>query len=369
MNQIEQDILFGNKLSSINDILKLNEAIDVSADAEPNGKAKDPSNITKDPKEQAKENMTAEHDNSLDKLAKLKQQLAAAELAYKTKPSVKNRDAIDYLKTQLAAVNNKRRQAFSNLKKVKNLTETTKTVNPVVQNAEKQHELAQNHLDNAKTVAEKIKSSADVKADHIVQTAQTKVDQTAKTLQIVQNNAKPAQQAAQSKTNTTVSSVEEAYSILEDRGYIPQADDFETISEAEHIIVNPNQRWAHTSEKYMKRNQDYRADNLDKIHGKQEAHTENKVAAQRYSQMLYNGISGDALKYFLDGEINNNNSGEIEIAKKMKDDPTVQAVIKKIQFILKRAARGTITDANYIDLKVQKSTFRQLFYKYQKENS
>lgn len=87
----------------------------------------------------------------------------------------------------------------------------------------------------------------------------------------------------------------------------------------------------------------------------------------RFAQMLFNGSSGDALKYFIYGEINNGNREEIKIAKKMKSDHEVTATINKIKWLLARAANDKFSDQDYFDLKVQKSKFRQLFYKYSKK--
>ena len=89
-----------------------------------------------------------------------------------------------------------------------------------------------------------------------------------------------------------------------------------------------------------------------------------KFSARRFSKMLFNGSSGDALKYFIYGEINNGNREELSVARKMRTDKEVEAVIRKIEFILKKSASGDFTDEDYLELKVLKSKFRQLFYKF-----
>ena len=76
--------------------------------------------------------------------------------------------------------------------------------------------------------------------------------------------------------------------------------------------------------------------------------------------MLFNGASGNALKYFIKDEINNTNMKDIEIAKTMKSDPNVQSCIKKIQFYLRKTRKG-LSYEEYIDLKVQKSKFASFF--------
>ena len=84
------------------------------------------------------------------------------------------------------------------------------------------------------------------------------------------------------------------------------------------------------------------------------------IEFQEYSKMLFNGASGNALKYFIKDEINNTNMKDIEIAKTMKSDPNVQSCIKKIQFYLRKTRKG-LSYEEYIDLKVQKSKFASFF--------
>lgn len=93
-----------------------------------------------------------------------------------------------------------------------------------------------------------------------------------------------------------------------------------------------------------------------------------KVSARRFSKMLFNGSSGDALKYFIYGEITEGNREELKIAKKMRADKEVSAVIKKIEYLLRKATSGNFIDNDYLELKVCKSKFRQLFYTFKKEN-
>lgn len=107
----------------------------------------------------------------------------------------------------------------------------------------------------------------------------------------------------------------------------------------------------------------HRADKLDvKIKAVETKSREDSTIA-KYSTMLFNGASGDALKYFINGDITNGNSDEIEVAKTMGDNPEVKVVLKKINFYLRKATRNQLTYEDYIDLKVQKSQFRQLFTK------
>lgn len=84
------------------------------------------------------------------------------------------------------------------------------------------------------------------------------------------------------------------------------------------------------------------------------------IEFQEYSKMLFNGASGNALRYFIKDEINNTNMKDIEIAKTMKSDPNVQSCIKKIQFYLRKTQKG-LSYEEYIDLKVQKSKFASFF--------
>ena len=88
--------------------------------------------------------------------------------------------------------------------------------------------------------------------------------------------------------------------------------------------------------------------------------------SNKFSETLFNGGSGEALKYFLKGEINNKNIRSLEIAKMMEKDPEVQVVIKKLKFYLRKTAKG-LSYEEYTDLKVQKGKFRSLFGKAEKE--
>lgn len=92
------------------------------------------------------------------------------------------------------------------------------------------------------------------------------------------------------------------------------------------------------------------------------------ISARRFSKMLFNGTSGGALKYFIYGEVNDANRGELTVARKMKNDREVMAVIKKIESLLKKAASGDFTDDDYMQLKIQKGKFRQLFHKFKSES-
>jgi len=91
---------------------------------------------------------------------------------------------------------------------------------------------------------------------------------------------------------------------------------------------------------------------------------ENTIKQDRFAKRLFNGTSGEALKYFIYGEINNINRAEISVAKEMKNDKTVISTINKIKWLLARAAKNKFSDQDYLDLKVQKSKFRQLFHSY-----
>lgn len=91
-----------------------------------------------------------------------------------------------------------------------------------------------------------------------------------------------------------------------------------------------------------------------------------RIDFNNFSATLFNGGSGNALKYLLKGEINNANVTEIQIAKFMQDKPEVQQVIKKLKFYLRKTASG-LSYEEYIDLKVQKGKFRSLFGDAKKE--
>lgn len=92
-----------------------------------------------------------------------------------------------------------------------------------------------------------------------------------------------------------------------------------------------------------------------------------QVAQKRFAQMLFNGTSGSALKYFLYGEINNENRNEIAVAKYMDGDREVMKTIERIKKYLAKASRNRFSDRDYMDLKSEKLHFRLLFHKFKKE--
>ena len=92
-----------------------------------------------------------------------------------------------------------------------------------------------------------------------------------------------------------------------------------------------------------------------------------QVAQKRFAQMLFNGTSGSALKYFLYGEINNENRNEIAVAKYMDGDREVMKTIERIKKYLAKASRNRFSDRDYMDLKAEKLHFRLLFHKFKKE--
>ena len=92
-----------------------------------------------------------------------------------------------------------------------------------------------------------------------------------------------------------------------------------------------------------------------------------QVAQKRFAQMLFNGTSGSALKYFLYGEINNENRNEIAVAKYMDGDREVMKTIERIKKYLSKASRNRFSDKDYMDLKAEKLHFRLLFHKFKKE--
>ena len=92
-----------------------------------------------------------------------------------------------------------------------------------------------------------------------------------------------------------------------------------------------------------------------------------QVAQKRFAQMLFNGTSGSALKYFLYGEINNENRNEIAVAKYMDGDREVMKTIERIKKYLSKASRNRFSDKDYMGLKAEKLHFRLLFHKFKKE--
>ena len=92
-----------------------------------------------------------------------------------------------------------------------------------------------------------------------------------------------------------------------------------------------------------------------------------QVAQKRFAQMLFNGTSGSALKYFLYGEINNENRNEIAVAKYMDGDREVMKTIERIKKYLSKASRNRFSDKDYMDLNAEKLHFRLLFHKFKKE--
>ena len=122
--------------------------------------------------------------------------------------------------------------------------------------------------------------------------------------------------------------------------------------------------------KDLRRDLEHRADrNTDVTADRRTAYIEdqNKRASKEFENMLFNGESGNALKYFINGEINNGNASELNIAKLMENDPNVQIVIKKLKFDLKKVARNTADERVYTDMKIMKTQFRSLFNKSKKE--
>lgn len=92
----------------------------------------------------------------------------------------------------------------------------------------------------------------------------------------------------------------------------------------------------------------------------------NRIDFNNFSETLFNGASGNALKYFLKGEINNKNAVDIQIAKYMEEKEEVKNVLKKMRSYLRKTASG-LSYEEYIDLKVLKGKFRMLFTQAKKE--
>jgi len=80
--------------------------------------------------------------------------------------------------------------------------------------------------------------------------------------------------------------------------------------------------------------------------------------------MLFNGTSGDALKFFVIGEINNSNKEELSVANTMKGKPDVETIVKKISRLYKKNQKGDLSDDEYNQLKSLKLQFRVLFTQY-----
>lgn len=95
--------------------------------------------------------------------------------------------------------------------------------------------------------------------------------------------------------------------------------------------------------------------------------TVNKRDTSKYDSMLYNGASGEVLKYVIKGEINNNNIEVLEVSKLVKADPDAQIIIKKIEALLKKASRKELSYDEYTQLKVLKSQFKSVFTKFKNQ--
>lgn len=106
---------------------------------------------------------------------------------------------------------------------------------------------------------------------------------------------------------------------------------------------------------------------LDKITGEKTSEPVDNPEVLKESSnrntMIFNGFSGDALKYFVTGEINNINKNNLEIAKMMKNQPEVKVVIKKISKLYNK----DLSDSEYFELKNLKLKFRMLFNTYREK--
>lgn len=88
-----------------------------------------------------------------------------------------------------------------------------------------------------------------------------------------------------------------------------------------------------------------------------------KKDTSKYDTMLFNGASGEVLKFMIKNEINNNNRDVLEISKLAKEDPEAQVVLKKINALLKKASKKELSYEEYTQLKVLKSQFKSIFTK------
>jgi len=92
---------------------------------------------------------------------------------------------------------------------------------------------------------------------------------------------------------------------------------------------------------------------------------EKEIAGQserkKAEALLFNGYSGDALKFFIKNEINRNNFEEMDISKKMKEDSIVKRIISNIKGELRRLH----PDQNRV--KALKLQFRNMFTYYRKK--
>lgn len=95
-------------------------------------------------------------------------------------------------------------------------------------------------------------------------------------------------------------------------------------------------------------------------------HKNNAIDFNNFSATLFNGASGNALRFLLKGEINNSNITDIDVAKSMQNKPDVEVVLKKLRHYLRKTSSG-LTYEEYIDLKVLKGKFRTLFTEAKKE--
>ena len=93
----------------------------------------------------------------------------------------------------------------------------------------------------------------------------------------------------------------------------------------------------------------------------------NKRPTSQYDTMLYNGASGEVLKYMVNGEINNNNVDVLEISKLVEKDGEAQIVLKKIKELLNKASKKELSYEEYTQLKVLKSQFKSIFTKFKNQ--
>lgn len=107
--------------------------------------------------------------------------------------------------------------------------------------------------------------------------------------------------------------------------------------------------------------------NISKNHKMSQDHTKDadKIATKnlsaKHSDMLYNGESGDALKYMITGEVNNSNTSVLEILKYMEQNPEVSLIVKKIKSLLAKSERKELDNKEHAELKVMKNKFRSAF--------
>lgn len=138
-----------------------------------------------------------------------------------------------------------------------------------------------------------------------------------------------------------------------------EKEDIDSLDES-FVRISPDLRKEKTASKDIRSEKKVSKDLRDEK-------TINKRPVSQYDTMLYNGASGEVLKYMINGEINNNNIDVLEISKLVEKDGEAQIVLKKIKALLNKASKKELSYEEYTQLKVLKSQFKSIFTKFKNQ--